>query len=88
MFRRRKARELTEQYDSVLFPENESDSDESSIEGNGGYSNSSEQRILPVTLLYAQTILLDQLCQLCNSPNRIFYILINNKQHLEENILI
>ncbi|XP_052717472.1 uncharacterized protein LOC128189763 [Crassostrea angulata] len=34
MFRRRKARELTEQYDSVLFPENESDSDESSIEDN------------------------------------------------------
>lgn len=50
MFRRRKARELTEQYDSVLFPENESDSDESSIEDNGGYSNSySEQRFLPVT---------------------------------------
>lgn len=40
MFRRRKAGELTEQYDSVLFPENESDSDESSIEDNGGYSNS------------------------------------------------
>lgn len=40
MFRRRKARELTEQYDSVLFPENESDSDESSIEDNGGYSKS------------------------------------------------
>lgn len=35
MFRRRKARELAEQYDSVLFPKDESDSNESSIEDNG-----------------------------------------------------
>lgn len=35
MFRRRKARGLAEQYDSVLFPKDESDSNESSIEDNG-----------------------------------------------------
>lgn len=75
MFRRRKARELAEQYDSVLFPKDESDSNESSIEDNGEYSVSSKQQTLPV-VYYAHTFTWSAVQQ----PEQDFFKLINNIQ--------